>query len=79
MTYFLCTAVGIPAVGFGVLFQNGGEVVLGLLALGMALLGWVARHEWHLYRTVNTIAHRPQGQMRIGLAIYDVEDEEEAA
>jgi hypothetical protein len=40
MTALLLFGIGIPAIVFGVPAHNGGEVVLGLIAIGMALVGW---------------------------------------
>lgn len=36
MTALLLFGVALPAIGFGLIAQNGGEVTLGLIALGMA-------------------------------------------
>lgn len=43
MIALLVFGIAVPGIGLGLLFGNGAECVLGLLALGMALVGLVWR------------------------------------
>lgn len=63
----LWASLGAIFGGGGLLFSNGPELIAGVFCVLMAIVG-VAVHEVRLYRRCDMVAHKPEGQMRIGLA-----------
>ena len=60
MTAFLLFCVALPAIAFGALFQNGPEVVLGLRALGMSIIGFVIACVWRDVSRNHKFLHGPR-------------------